>query len=90
MLFRSKIYNLRNDFLRGNDVDGPALLLSGKVIIDFAACLYRMALTGFLDLHFNVPMPPSEDAEAMGAFLNQRMTFNAFQGVYEDALLTSI
>jgi len=26
----------------------------------------------------------------MGAFVNQRMTFNAFQGLYEDALLTAI
>ena len=85
-----KVYDLRNDFLHGNEVDGPALLLNGKVVIDFAACLYRLALTGFLDLHFNVPMPPSEDVEAMAAYVNQRMTFNGFQGVYEDALLTAI
>jgi hypothetical protein len=85
-----KVYDLRNDFLHGNDVQGSALMLNGKVVIDFAACLYRLALTGFLDLHFNVPMSPSEDAEALGAFINQRMTFNRFQAAYEDALLTAI
>jgi hypothetical protein len=85
-----KVYDLRNGFLHGNDVQGSALMINGKVVIDFAACLYRLALTGFLDLHFNVPMPPSEDAEALGAFINQRMRFNRFQAAYEDALLTAI
>jgi hypothetical protein len=85
-----KVYDLRNDFLHGNDVEGSALMLNGKVIIDFAACLYRLALTGFLDLHFNVPTPPGEDAEALGAFINQRLRFNRFQAAYEDALLTAI
>jgi hypothetical protein len=84
------VYNLRNDFLHGNDVEGPALMLKGKPIIDFAACLYRLALTGFLDLHFKLPMPPSDDAEAVGAFLNQRMKFNKFQSAYEEALLAAI
>ena len=48
-----------------------------------------MALTAFLDLHFNVLMPPIDDAEAIGAF-NQRMTFHKFQRAYESALLTAI
>src|SRR4029077_4777852 len=52
-----KVYDLRNDFLHGNDVEAAALMISGKVAIDFAACLYRLALTGFLDLHFNLPAP---------------------------------
>lgn len=85
-----KVYDLRNDFLHGNEVEGPKLLLNGKVVIDFAACLYRLALTGFLDLHFSLPTPPAQDAEAMGAYINQRMTFNAFQSVFEGALLTAI
>jgi len=85
-----KVYDLRNDFLHGNDVEGAALTLNGKVIIDFAACLYRLALTGFLGLHFNVPAPPGEDAEALGRFINQRLRFNRFQVAYEDALLTAI
>jgi hypothetical protein len=85
-----KVYDLRNDFLHGNDVQGSALMLNGKPIIDFAACLYRLALTGFLDLHFNVPIPSGEDSEALGAFISERMTFNKFQANYEDALLTAI
>ncbi|MGB8278916.1 MAG: hypothetical protein WCF20_13420 [Methylovirgula sp.] len=85
-----KVYDLRNDFLHGNDVEAPALRINGKEIIDFAACLYRLALTGFLDLHFNAPMPPSDDAEALGAFTSQRKEFNRFQSAYEDALLTAI
>ena len=84
-----KVYDLRNDFLHGNDVEGSALLLNGKVIIDFAPCLCRLALTGFLDLHFNMAIPPTEDAEAVGAFINQRMNFNRIQAAYENALLTA-
>jgi hypothetical protein len=84
------VYDLRNDFLHGNDVEGSALMLNGKPVIDFAACLYRLMLTGFLDLHFNTPMPPSDDAEAISAFANQKMKFNYFQKAYEDALLTAI
>lgn len=41
-----KVHDLRSDFLHGNDVDGAAPLLNGKPVIDFAACLYRLALTG--------------------------------------------
>jgi addiction module HigA family antidote len=85
-----KVYDLRNDFLHGNDVEPSALMMNGKVIIDFAACLYRLALTGFLDLHFDRPEPPSEDAEALESFRNQRWRFNRFQITYEDALLTAV
>lgn len=85
-----KVYDLRNDFLHGNDVEAPGLSINGKVIIDFAACLYRLALTGFLDLHFDTPAPPSEDAEAHDAFINERRWFNKFQITYENALLTAI
>ena len=34
-----KVYDLRDNFLHGNDVEGSALLFNGKVIIDFAPCL---------------------------------------------------
>jgi hypothetical protein len=85
-----RIYDLRNDFLHGNDVEASALKLNGKSVIDFAACLFRLALTGFLDLQFNIPMPTGENAEEIGAFVSQRMTFNSFQRAYEDALLTAI
>jgi hypothetical protein len=64
--------------LHGNDVDGAALLLNGKPVIDFAACLYRLALTGFLDLHFNVAMPPADQTEVVAQFINQRREFMKF------------
>ena len=85
-----RVYDLRNDFLHGNDVQPEALDIKGKPISDFAACLFRLALTGFLDLHFNVPMPPSDDVEAVAAYIGRRMWFNKFQRAYESALLTAI
>jgi hypothetical protein len=85
-----KIYDLRNDFLHGNDVEPSALLLNQMAIIDLAACLYRLMLTGFLDLRFNVPKPQTNDTEEIADFISQRMDFNRFQGAYEEALLTAI
>ena len=85
-----KIYGLRDDFLHGNDVDGPALLLNGKPVIDFAGCLYRMVLTGFFDLHFKEQLPLGADADAIGKFTAARMRFNAPQRLYEEALLTAV
>jgi len=55
-----KVYDLRNDFLHGNDVEPPAPMINGKVIIDFASCLYRLMLTGFLELHFDLPKPQAK------------------------------
>ena len=81
-----KIYDLRNDFLHGNDIDGTALLLNGKPVIDIAACLYRLVLTGFLDLHFDVPMPPADQTEAVAKFISQRREFMKFQSAYESAI----
>jgi hypothetical protein len=85
-----KIYGLRNDYLHGNEVAGPSLRLNGKSIIDFAACLYRLVLTGFLDLKFNEPMPPPDDAEATGNFISRRMDFHGPQKSFEAAILTAI
>jgi hypothetical protein len=85
-----RIYDLRNDFLHGNDVDGAALLLKGKPVIDFAACLYRLALTGFLDLHFNLATPAADQTEAVAQFINQRMEFMKYQSAFESAVATAI
>lgn len=85
-----KIYDLRNDYLHGNEVVGPALMLNNKAIIDFAACLYRLVLTGFLDLEFNQPMPPSDDGEATNKFISQRREFQRQQRLFEAAILTAI
>ena len=85
-----KIYDLRNDYLHGNEVAGEALTLNNKAIIDFAACLYRLVLTGFLDLEFNQPMPPSDDEGATSKFISRRMEFRKPQRLLEAALLTAI
>jgi hypothetical protein len=85
-----KVYDLRNDFLHGNDVDGKSLLVNGKPVIDFAACLYRLALTGFLDLHFNGAMPPADQVEAVAQFTSDRRKFMKFQCHYESAIATAI
>jgi|SRR5665213_1516439 len=85
-----KVYDLRNDFLHGNDVAASALELNGKIVTDFATCLYRLVLTGFLDLHFNAPVPADDDLEGLVAFNCQRKKFNRFQSAYEDALLAAM
>jgi hypothetical protein len=86
-----KIYDLRNDYLHGNDVAGPSLMLNDKkAVIDFAACLYRLALTGFLGLDFSEPMPPSDDAEAMDKFISRRIDFHEPQKLLEAAILTAV
>jgi hypothetical protein len=85
-----KIYGLRDDFLHGNDVAGPALQLNGKPMIDFAACLYRLLLTGFFDLRFHKQLPAEGDAEAIGKYTAARIRFNSHQRLYEEALLTAI
>jgi hypothetical protein len=82
-----KIYDLRNDFLHGNDVDASHLLLNDQAMIDYAACLYRLGLTGFLDLHFNQNAPDLQDTEATAAHVAERVRFNRFQEAYENALL---
>jgi hypothetical protein len=86
-----KIYDLRNDYLHGNNVAETSLILNdGKAIIDFTACLYRLALTGFLGLEFSEPMPPPDDAEAMGKFISRRTEFDKPQRLLEAAILTAM
>ncbi len=85
-----RLYNARNDFLHGNDVEGPSLLLNGNVIIDYAPCVFRMALTSFLDLQFKDPSPPIDDAQAFGEHIAKHMSYYQFQKSFEAALLTAI
>jgi hypothetical protein len=84
-----KIYDLRNDFLHGNDVDGPALNLNGKSTIDFAACLYRLALTGFLNLNFTEPEPAQSTPEH-ASFRQRRTRFWNYQRAYEEAIRKAV
>jgi hypothetical protein len=85
------IYDLSNDYLHGNDAAGPSLMLNDKkAIIDFAACLYRLALTGFLGLEFSEPTPPPDNKEAVAEFNSRRMAFHKPQWLIEAAILTAI
>ncbi len=86
-----KMYDVRNDYLHGNDVAGPSLMLKDqKPVIDFAACLYGLALTGFIGLEFSEPIPPSDNAEAMDRFSWRRRAFHEPQRSLEAAILTAI
>jgi hypothetical protein len=66
------------------------MLNDKKPVIDFAACLYRLALTGFLGLEFSEPKPPPDDAATMDEFIWRRMDFHKPQKSLEAAILTAI
>jgi hypothetical protein len=77
------IYDLRNDFLHGNDVQPAALALNGKPIIDLAACLYRVALAAFLGLD-----KAAEEVQ-MSPVLDGQLLFYHYQWIFEEALMSS-
>lgn len=86
-----KIYDLRNDYLHGNDVDASSLIIKDKkAVIDFAACLYRLALTGFLDLKISKPYPEHVDTASAAQFVSSLCEFNKPQTSLERAILTAI
>jgi hypothetical protein len=58
-----ELYQARNDFAHGNPVDANRLRLeSGRYLHYYAAPLYRMALTGFLNLRWE--RPPSDEYDS--------------------------
>jgi hypothetical protein len=65
-----ELFKARNDFLHGNSValDRLRIPLSGKTIYNFAAPLYRMALTGILTIQLFGPRPSSADLDAFIGF----------------------
>lgn len=84
-----KLHNLRNAFLHGNPVEPEQLLINElRLISDYAAPLYRIALTAFLQLEYDAPYPSTKDREAVAEFINDRMTFRHPQQKAEEALLT--
>jgi hypothetical protein len=85
------LYNRRNDFLHGNPVSQADLRLSasGRNLFDYAAPLYRLALTSFLPLAFSRSMPPMTDPEAFGGYLANHLEFFDPQHTFEEALLTA-
>ena len=85
------LYVCRNDFLHGNPVDRSTLLLATpqRTIFEYAAPLYRIALTAFLPLTYDAPIPSKENPEALGEYIADRMTFMHLQKAAEEGLLTA-
>jgi hypothetical protein len=77
-----EIYRVRNDFLHGNPVDEKSLAVkrSGRNLFSYASILYRMALSGFLDIK-----PPITNSVEWS---RARLDFHSNQGDVEEALLS--
>ncbi|MER9473673.1 hypothetical protein [Mesorhizobium sp. M0520] len=85
------LYECRNDFLHGNPVERSKLVLETpqRTIFEYAAPLYRLALTSFLPPTFPAEMPSADDANAFGAYIADHMSFRDPQKDAEHALLTA-
>lgn len=86
-----ELYKLRNSFLHGNSVKDISLSPpSGKAAYDFyAAVLYRLALTVFLDLTWKSKLEPSADQVARITDMFDRDNFLEHQLRYEHAVCTA-
>ena len=84
-----ELYRARNDFLHGNPVSDTRLVVSesGRSLFGYAPPLYRLALSGFLDLTFYGPAPSTEDTEAYSAHRWHRYSMTRSQSESESALL---
>ena len=59
-------------------------------MIDFAVCIYRLLLTGFLHLRFGEPIPDVTNTESAASFINRRRDFEKYQQTCERALLAAV
>lgn len=86
-----EIYHARNDFLHGNPVELDRLKIDGsdRNLFEFAAPLYRMALTAFLSLAWPTPAPSMNDPEAFGQYIGDHMHFMDPQRTIEKGLLAA-
>jgi hypothetical protein len=85
-----RVHSTRNDFLHGNPLTGRELVIpqSKRPLWQFAAPLYRLALTGFLGLAFNKPPPtPTKDPVGTGRWISEKMAFEEPQAVFERSLM---
>ncbi|GMV63761.1 MAG: hypothetical protein AMXMBFR74_29280 [Parvibaculum sp.] len=85
------LHECRNEFIHGNPVERGSLFLDipQRTIFEFAAPLYRIALTAFLPLTYDIPTPSVDDPNAFGAHIVDRMDFIGPQKGAEEALLTA-
>jgi len=84
-----ELYQARNDFLHGNPITVKSLYPKGsKVSLFWAApALYRLALTGLLELSVAGKYPKVGSAPAIAEYANTRMLFMEPQSIIERALL---
>ena len=85
-----KLYTARNNYLHGNPVTDDDLVVkdSKRLLLPYAAVLYRMALTDFLDLCFREKAPPQADAKAFDDYEERKFGFQKYQMDMEAALAT--
>lgn len=92
-LVYQELYDARNDYLHGNPVQDDRLMLPGGMwdLTQYAAPLYRLMLTEFLELH-HVMVEISHDepdwTERVSAAIAQGISFEGYQNVVEEALRT--
>lgn len=85
-----KLYSVRNDSLHGNPINKRRLRLPGGLNLEnFAAPLYRMALTSFLDLRWKGALPPMQDAKALARACVEKWDFEHYQREIEGAIAMS-
>lgn len=82
----------RNDYLHGNPVEVEQLLVQPRrrLLLDYAAPLYRAALTGFLLLRPSDPSGMGHDVKAMADHIASLTEFYGPQRTMEDGLLTAL
>jgi hypothetical protein len=87
----AELYGRRNDFLHGNPVSPQALRFkqSGRDVGDYAAPLYRLALSAFLRLEPVLPEAPEVDAAVLSDCLDDYCYLSGYQRIFEEALLTA-
>lgn len=83
------LYAVRNKFLHGEPVEAATLTLpDGRHVLNFAAPMFRLALTAFLDLKFEKPMPNMhEQPKEFGKYCAENWAFCGPQDLTEDAML---
>jgi hypothetical protein len=86
-----KLNDARNDFLHGNPISKRRLLLpdAKRSLENFAAPLYRLALTSFLDLRWKGEIPSMGDVNAFASAIAERSTFDRYQREIEVAVAMS-
>jgi hypothetical protein len=85
-----RLYAARNDFIHGNPVTNETLRLenSGQQVQWFAAPLFRLALTAFLDL-YPTTIPATATSAELGPEIARKIEFRQHQQLSEDAILVA-